>query len=217
MMKYFCIQHGFRLLSTAPSLQTVPWASDSVAVTLDSLLWARISSDSKSHDFFRMPSTFVRSIHLQRRFLLWRPPHLTVGLPQFLMHPLYPSPLPLLQFIPLKYRLTGLQEFLSFHSPSSKLSALKLELSSSKIPQSSFPSIAPLSGVQRPESSCLLSTPLPQAAAGQGVLLDLLFLSKSCLSFQLNSNATSSIKSPYIPVHKDFLSVNFSSSLSLQT
>ena len=65
---------------------------------------------------------------------------------------------------------------------------------------------------KRPEFSCTRNIPpqrltphlYSQAAPHQEVLLDLLSLSKSYLFFQLNSNPTSSVKSPHIPIHKDF-------------
>lgn len=118
-----------------------------MAVTLDSLFYEPVSHQTASPMTSSecLPPSCVLSIS-SGVFLLWRPliSQLDCHSP-LLMHLSTPRLSPL-QFIPLKYRLTGLQE-ISFISLAffKAFSASNWNCHPSKIPQSSFPSIAPLS------------------------------------------------------------------------
>ena len=167
MIKYFCIQHGFRLSVNSTIVTNSPLGFRFCGCYLRfPLLCPCISSDSKSHPLFRMPSTFARSIHLQWHSPPLATPHLTAGLSQPSPNPSLHPRLSPLQFSPLKHRLTGIQEIFVISLGSFKLfSTSNWNCHPSKIPlaQLSKQRSSPSSMV-RDQNSHALETPHPSTS-----------------------------------------------------
>lgn len=135
MMKYFCIQHGFRASFVNSTIVTnSPLGFRLCGCYLRLLFYEPVSHQTASPTLSGMPSTFGCSIHLQRRFLLWRPliSQLDCHSPLLMHLSLLTSPH--CNSSHLNIALTGLQEISSFHSPFKAFSASNWNCHPSKIP-----------------------------------------------------------------------------------